>query len=87
MIESKVALEATDGKLAPLVRGDEEWCGSYWDEADTDQQVSRPTYIVIGRGAPDDKLQKIVLRYGYTLEQLKAFRDGPILNETDVIHG
>ena len=87
MIESKVALKATDGKLAPLVRGDHAWCGSFWDEADADQQVPRPTYIVIGRGAPDDKLQKIAQRYGYNVEQLQAFRDGPIPNETDVIHG
>ena len=87
MLRPKVASEFSRDSRAPLVRGDQAWCGSFWDEDDPDQQMSRPTYIVIGRYAPDDKLQKIAQRYGYDVGQLQAFRDGPCAIETEARHG
>ena len=73
MADSQSSLNASSGRLAPLVHGNDPWCGSNWDEADQDQ--AGPTYIVIGPGVPDNKLQKIAQRYGYSVEQLRAFRD------------
>lgn len=77
MAESQNSQEECRNKQPTLFLGDNAWCGSYW--AEDDKQDAGPTYIVIGRRAPDDKLQKVALRYGYTVEQLQAFRDAPAL--------
>jgi hypothetical protein len=70
---------AFNNRQTVLVRGNDARCVSYWaeDDAGHEQQEDGPTYIVIGRGAPDGTLVKLAQRYGYALELLQAFRDGP----------
>jgi hypothetical protein len=80
MADSQVSRKDSRGALAPLVRGNDARCGTYWaeDEAGSEQLEDGPTYVVIGRGAPDDKLQKLAQRHGFTVEQLQAFRDSRV---------
>lgn len=63
-----------------LVRDNDCGCGLHWSEGDAgfEQSDDGPTYLFIGRAAPDDKLPKLARRFGFTLEQLKAFRDAPV---------
>jgi hypothetical protein len=60
-----------------LVHGNDARCISCWDEeqAGNEQHEDGPTYIVVGRFAPDDALNRISRRYGFPVEQLQAFRD------------
>lgn len=59
-----------------LVRGDDDRCGRYWaeDAAGFEQAYDGPTYLVVGRLAPDEKLQKLAGRFRYSMSELKAFR-------------
>lgn len=69
---------AFSDKRVILVRGDDARCATYWDESEAgfEQADDGPTHLVIGRDAPDDKLARLAGRFGFSVEDLKAFRDG-----------
>lgn len=77
---------AFSDKRVILVHGNDHQCASVWDEstAGYEQADDGPTYLVIGRLAPDDKLPKLARRYGFTVEELQAFRDAPVMEVAHV---
>jgi hypothetical protein len=77
MAEHDAAREAFSDPRKILVRANDARCMSCWDEeqAGNEQHEDGPTYIVIGRFAPDDALNRLARRYGFPVEQLQAFRD------------
>lgn len=60
-----------------LVRTDDERCGRYWDESAVgyEQAHDGPVFAVVGRRAPDERLQKLADHFGFSLEKLRAFRE------------
>ena len=69
-------LQVFSDRTTFLVRGKGQRCGSFWETDATDLQSSSPTYIVIGCNAPNLELIRLSRRYGFSLKDLKAFRDG-----------
>lgn len=74
----KKQLSAFSDKRDLLIRGYDDRCSVCMDEpGECGQSDNEPSYILIGRFAPDYKLEKLALRFGYTLDELQAFRDAP----------
>lgn len=64
-----------------LVRTDDERCATFWDEmqAGAEQDATGPTHLIIGRYSPDTALQKLAKRFPYSFDELRVFRDAPLL--------
>jgi hypothetical protein len=79
MSEEQNQVESRGQKVPMLVLGVGDTCMSFWPEEPVgeDQWAGGPSHILIGRGAPDHRLQQLAQRYGHSVEQLQVFRDGP----------
>ena len=70
--------EAFSDRRVILVKWQGDRCARYWDESSAgyEQAEDGPTHLFVGARAPDEKLHRLADRFGYTFEELKAFRDG-----------
>lgn len=71
-------VEVFSNREIQLVRADSDDVARFWDESavGVEQAEHRPTHLVIGRRASDERLGKLAARVGIDIAALTAFRDG-----------
>lgn len=88
-VHTDMPTQALGGFMDPrviLVHGHDKRCARYWDETEggIERSDDGPSHLIIGRLATDKKLESLSPRFGFTLEELKAFRDA---TSAEVDHG